>query len=93
MGSDLDDETKIIDMGMKGITSNASTSSYNDSYESLNDNKRNEIFHIRVIIYHNKVDDTLFDSGSEVNLISEPIVQKLKLETTPHVKPYPLVWL
>jgi hypothetical protein len=35
----------------------------------------------------------LFDSGSQVNLISEAIVKKLGLATTPHKKPYPLGWL
>jgi len=35
----------------------------------------------------------LFDSGSEVNLISEAIVKKLGLLTTPHKKQYPLGWL
>jgi len=34
--------------------------------------------------------DTLFDNGSQVNLISETIVKKLGLLTTPHKKPYPL---
>eukprot|EP00253_Pinus_taeda_P031900 PITA_31900 len=31
--------------------------------------------------------------GSQVNLISEAIVKKLGLATTPHKKPYPLGWL
>ena len=35
----------------------------------------------------------MFDSGSQVNLISETIVKKLGLENTPHKKPYPLGWL
>ena len=35
----------------------------------------------------------MFDSGSQVNLISEAIVKKLGLVTTPHEKPYPLGWL
>ena len=35
----------------------------------------------------------MFDSGSQVNLISEAIIKKLGLETTPHKKPYPLGWL
>jgi hypothetical protein len=34
--------------------------------------------------------DTLFDTGSQANLISEDIVKKLDLEKTPHPKPYPL---
>jgi hypothetical protein len=31
--------------------------------------------------------------GSQSNLISEDIVKKLDLETTPHPKPYPLGWI
>ena len=54
--------------------------------------EKNELFHIRVISKHQKI-DTLFDSGSQVNLIFEAIVNKLGLATTPHKKPYPLGWL
>lgn len=79
-------------MRMKDIASNESTGSSNESSESLNDKKRNEIFHIRVVIRHNKV-DTPFDNGSQVNLIYEEIVKKLNLETKPHVRPYPLSWV
>lgn len=35
----------------------------------------------------------MFDSGSQENLISEDIVKKLKLETIPRPKPYPLCWI
>jgi hypothetical protein len=41
---------------------------------------------------HTKV-ETLFDLGSQVNLISEEIVKKLGLTTRPHQKPYPLGWV
>jgi hypothetical protein len=37
--------------------------------------------------------DTLFDNGSQVNLISESIVKKLGLKIEPHKKPYPLGWV
>jgi hypothetical protein len=37
--------------------------------------------------------DTLFDMGSQANLVSKDIVKKLDLETTPHPKPYPLGWI
>ena len=47
---------------------------------------------MRVISKHTKI-DTLFDSGSQANLISEYLVKKLNLETTPHPKPYPLGWI
>ena len=50
------------------------------------------MFHIRVFINHTKV-ETLFDSGSQENLISESLVKKLGLEVKPHPKPYPLGWI
>jgi hypothetical protein len=34
--------------------------------------------------------DTLFDNGSQINLISKAIVNNMGLKMTPHVKPYPL---
>ena len=34
--------------------------------------------------------EAIFDTGSQANLISESLVTKLGLETTPHPKPYPL---
>ena len=93
LGSDSGDETTIVATGIKGKNSEASTS---NSAQSINDEenerKRHELFHIRVISKHQKI-DTLFDSGSQVNLISEAIVKKLGLVTTPHKKPYPLGWL
>jgi hypothetical protein len=41
----------------------------------------------------NTMIDTLFDNGSQVNLIFESIVKKIGLNTKPHVKPYPLGWV
>jgi hypothetical protein len=79
-------------MGMKGKASIASENSFSKPVESQNEKKRIDIFHIRIIPKHTKV-DTLFDSGSQVNLISEAIVKKLNLETIPHPKPYPLGWV
>jgi hypothetical protein len=35
----------------------------------------------------------LFDSGSKANLISEDTAKNLKLETTPHPKPYHFNWI
>ena len=43
---------------------------------------------MRVISKHTKI-DTLFDSGSQENLISKDLVKKLNLETIP----YPLGWI
>ena len=37
--------------------------------------------------------ETLFDTGSQANLISESLVKKRGLETKPHPKPYPLGWI
>lgn len=53
--------------------------------------KRNELFHINFVIKQIQV-DTLFDTSSQINLISEAVVKKLKLKT-PHHKPYPLRWV
>jgi len=70
----------------------SSTSSSNSQHETPNENRRIELFHIRVISKHNKI-DSLFDSGSQANLISQNIVKSLNLETIPHHKPYPLRWV
>eukprot|EP00253_Pinus_taeda_P029135 PITA_29135 len=58
----------------------------------LNDQKRIELFHIRVVVNHTKV-ETLFDIGSQANLIVESLVKNFDLETKPHLKPYPLGWI
>ena len=93
MGSDSGDETTIAAIGIKGKNSKASTSNSAQSADNEeNERKRHEIFHIRVISKHQNI-DTLFDSGSQVNLTFEAIVKKLRLLTTPHKKPYPLGWL
>ena len=44
-----------------------------------------------MISKHTKI-DTLFDSGSQANLILEEIVRNLALEPKSHPKPYPLGW-
>ena len=67
----------------------ASASKYHVSYK---DKERNALFHIRVITKQTKI-DTLIDSGSQANLISEEVVKKLGLTTKPHKKPYPLWWV
>ena len=90
LGSDSGDETIVIAIGIKGKNSEASTSNSAQSIDNEdNEWKRHELFHIRVIFKHQKI-DTLFYSGSQVNLSSETIVKKLGLLTTPHKKPYPL---
>jgi hypothetical protein len=91
MGSDSIDKTKIIVMGSKGISTASSISSIQFAkLESIrNQQKQSELFHVRFIVKHKRI-DTLFDSASQVNLISEATVKKLGLKNTPDVKPYPL---
>jgi hypothetical protein len=88
LGSDSGDETWVVAMGIRGINSVASSSS-SRSVDVNDECKRNELFHIRVISNNVKV-DTLVDSGSQANLISEDVVNNLGLETKSHPKPYPL---
>ena len=71
------------------IPSSSSLNCHKDTHE---EKRRIELFHLRVISKHTKI-DTLFDSGSQANLISEDLVKQLKLETIPHPKPYPLGWI
>jgi hypothetical protein len=91
LGSYSRDESKIMEIWSKGI----STINYNSSVqyaklESVTDQKKiSDIFHVRVIVKHTNI-DTLFDSGSQVNLIFEEIVKKLGLNVIPHKNPYPL---
>ena len=93
LGSDSGDETIIATIGIKGKNYEASTSnSAQTIIDEEHERKKHELFHIQVISKHQKI-DTLFDNGSQVNLISEAIVKKFGLATTPHKKPYPLGWL
>jgi hypothetical protein len=57
-----------------------------------NEYTRGELFHIRVITNNVKI-NTLVDSGSQANLISEEVVNNLGLKTKPHPRPYPLGWI
>jgi hypothetical protein len=79
LGSDSGDESKITTVGLTG--------KIGDGYDS-----RSKLFHIRVIMRHTKV-DTLIDSGSQSNLISEEVVKQLGLNTQMHHKPYSLKWV
>ena len=47
---------------------------------------------MRVISKHTKI-DTLFDNGSQANLIVEDLDKQLNLETILHPKSYPLGWI
>jgi hypothetical protein len=83
-----------MEIGRKGI----STIKYDSSVQStkmesfIDQKKISDFFHTRVIVKHIKV-DTFFDSGYQVNLISEEIFKKMGLKKTPHRKSYPLGWV
>jgi hypothetical protein len=79
LGSDSGDETKVTTIGLSG--------KIGDGYDS-----RSKLFHIRVIMKHTKI-NTLLDSGSQANLISEEVVKQLGLKTKLHHKPYSLNWI
>jgi hypothetical protein len=91
LGSHSGNEGKVTTVGVQGKKSlHASSNSNNESHDD--EIKRNELFHIRVVSKHTKI-DTLFDLGSQVNLIYEALVKKMGLEIKPHPKPYPLCWV
>ena len=97
LGSDSRDEALVTAAGTKGtLTPHVNSESHDGTSsvkESLpNDRKRIELFHIRVAVNHTKV-ETPFDTRSQANLIAEPMVKKLGLETKPHLKPYQLGWI
>ena len=78
-------------MGLKGkhVASTSSSICSNDTHD---EDTRIEIFHIRVVSIHTKI-DTIFDSGSQANLISEDLVKPLDLEIVRHPRPYRLGWI
>jgi hypothetical protein len=51
-----------------------------------------KLFHIKILVKKAKV-DTLFDFGSQANLIANDLVNKLGLEVHDHWSPYPLGWV
>jgi hypothetical protein len=79
LGSDSGDESKISLVGMTGKIG-----------EGID--CRSNLFHIRTIMRHTKI-DTLIDSGSQANLISEELVKQLGLKTQTHHNPYTLKWI
>jgi hypothetical protein len=79
LGSDLGDESKVSLVGMTGKIG-----------EGID--CRSNLFHIRTIMRHTKI-DTLIDSASQYNLISEELVNQLGLKTQVHHKPYTLKWI
>jgi hypothetical protein len=94
IGSDSKDESKITEIGSKGIpVINSNSSVQSTKLESdIDKKKRSDLFHVKVIVKHTKVDN-LFDSGSQVNLIYEVIVKNLGLKMTHKKNPYPLGWV
>jgi hypothetical protein len=82
-------------MGIKGKSYVASFTSRTNSSKDIvipDGRKRNDLFHLQVISKHTNI-DTLVASGSQVNIFLEQVVQSLGLETRPHMRPYPLVWV
>eukprot|EP00253_Pinus_taeda_P013823 PITA_13823 len=84
-------------MGTKGTLTPPVDSKLHESNSSVdeslsNDRKRIELFHIRIVVNHTKV-EIVFDSVSQANLITESLAKKIVLETKPHPKPYPLGWI
>jgi hypothetical protein len=79
LGSDSGDESKVSMVGMTG--------KIGDGFDA-----KSKLFHLRVIMRHTKV-NTLIDSGSQSNLISEELVKQLGLKTQIQHKPYTLKWI
>lgn len=95
-GCDSGDERRITAIVSTGKTSDTNSSSNTITSSSniipSNEDKRSELFNIRITSKHTKI-DTMFDNGSKENLISEYLVKNLGLETHNHARPYPLGWL
>ena len=60
--------------------------------QPLDDNQRENIFHIRCVI-NGKLCSLIVDGGSCTNVASSTLVTKLNLEAKPHPRPYKLQWL
>ena len=98
VGYDYGNESKVSVVGSQGkdegisLSLQSSISTNVQSSSSKDENKRHELFHVRAITKHTKI-DTLFDIGLHVNLVSEEVVKKLGLATIPHENTYPLGWV
>jgi predicted secreted protein len=77
LGSDSGYKEKIIVVGVQGKYSLHASSIYTNESHDV-ERKRNELFHIRVVSKHTKI-DTLFDLGSQNNLIFEALVKNMSL--------------
>jgi hypothetical protein len=91
---DFGSDSKVTTMGVKGIFFVVICSSHTSSKANVTLDRRKikELIHLQVISKNNKI-DTLVDSGSQVNLISEQVVHNLGLKTRPHPRLYPLGWI
>lgn len=89
MPTDLGLESGDEAQNVVGLASKFDNGIYFNNYY---DKKRLKLFHIRVIMKKTKI-DTLIDSGSQVNLISEEMVKQLGLKIKMHHKPYTLNWM
>ncbi len=56
------------------------------------ENRKEQLFVVKLQVKTSLV-DAIVDPGSQKNLISEALVQKLGLQTVKHPKPYPLGWI
>ena len=96
LGSDSRDERRITDMVTIGknfdTCSSSNTIASSSNINPSNEDKRVELFNIRITFKKTKI-DTMSDIGSQANLISEYLVKNLGLETRNHPRPYPLGWL
>jgi hypothetical protein len=91
LGSNLGYERKITTVGVQGKYSIHASSNSSNEFDD-DERKRNELFHIRVVSKHTKI-DTLFDPSFQLKLISKALVKKMGLEMKQHPKPYPLSWV
>jgi hypothetical protein len=94
LGSYFEDETKVtnISIKFKSFVENFSLRTSAKSNVIPDGRKRKDMFHLRVVSKNTRI-DTLVDSVSQVNLISEQVVQNLGLEIGPHPRPYLLGWI
>jgi hypothetical protein len=97
LGSDSKDDSKVTTMGFEGksfVASFISCASSSKDNVIPEGSKKNYLFiyELSQSTLHTKI-DTLVDSGSQVNLISEQVVKNLGLETRPHLRPYHLGWI
>jgi hypothetical protein len=94
LGSNFGYESNVMDIGSEDISSINSNSSFQSSKmeSDIDQKKMREIFHVRVIVKHTKI-DSLFDIRSQFNLLFEAIVNKLVLNMTPEKNSYPLGWV